>query len=263
MREAAALRSGRTLRLAVPFMAGEDVVALQQLLAPYRPGPVDGLYGPLTAAAVERATWALGYPRVGCDGTAKPSLTAYLAGKSLPSGYAERSDARAAEAVRSPALRSAIVSAARWGIEHAAGIHYGEVRPIEGLRRPCELPLRTDCSGFVTLCYAWAGAPDPNGLGYSGQGFTGTLLAHMRPVPGDGVEAGDLVVWGTPPGVHVALVLEPGANALLCSHGREQGPLEIRFTTENRRQPPPATWLTLPPWETARAGGVPALDERL
>jgi hypothetical protein len=244
-------------------MAGEDVVALQQLLVLYHPGPTDGLYGPLTAAAVERATWALGYPRAACDGSADASLAAYLAGKRLPSGYAARSSERAAAAVRWPALRAEIVSAARWGIEHAAGIHYGEVRPIEGLLRPCELPLTTDCSGFVTLCYAWAKAPDPNGRGYSGQGDTGTLLAHLQSVPPDGVEAGDLVVWGGPPGVHVALVLEPGPNPLLCSHGREQGPLAIRFAAESRFQPPPATWLRLSPWETARAGGSPALEERL
>jgi hypothetical protein len=263
MRESATRASRRMLRLGQPFMAGADVVALQQLLAPYHPGPVDGLYGPLTAAAVERATWALGYPRAACDGTARASLAAYLAGKPLPFGYAERSNGRAADAARSPALRASIVSVARWGIEHAAGIHYGAVRPIEGLRHRCELPLRTDCSGFVTLCYAWAGAPDPNGLGYSGQGYTGTLLAHMRPLPLDGVETADLVVWGSPPGVHVALVLEPGPNPLLCSHGREQGPLAIRFAAESRFQPSPATWLTLPPWEPAGAGGVPAPEEPL
>ena len=37
------------------------------------------------------------------------------------------------------------------------------------------LPLTTGCSGFVTICFYEAGAPDPNGLDYSGLGYTGTL----------------------------------------------------------------------------------------
>ena len=64
-------------------------------------------------------------------------------------------------------VRRKIVAAARWGIANEPRIHYGEIRPIPLGRT---LPLTTDCSGFVTICYYLAGAPDPNGLGYSGQG---------------------------------------------------------------------------------------------
>jgi hypothetical protein len=35
----------------------------------------------------------------------------------------------------------------------------------------------------------------------------------------------------------VALVLEPGADPLLCSYGQERGPLAIRFSDECRYQP--------------------------
>ena len=59
-------------------------------------------------------------------------------------------------------------------------IHYRESRPIPALDRPRSLPLETDCSGFATLCYSWAGAPDPNGNGFSGEGYTGTMLATCR-----------------------------------------------------------------------------------
>jgi cell wall-associated NlpC family hydrolase len=203
-----------------------DVRALQQLLAPYDPGPVDGEYGPLTAAAVKRAKRALGYRR--CTGVAGPSFVAAL-------------QRQMAEALT---LRDKIVANARWGIANEPQIHYEQLRPIDGLHEPRKLPLRTDCSGFVTLCYAWAGAPDPNGLGYSGQGYTGTLLEHMQAIAADAAQPGDLVVWGLPPGHHVALVLEPGPDPLLCSHGQEAGPVAIRFSVESEYQPAPATWLS-------------------
>jgi len=38
-------------------------------------------------------------------------------------------------------------------------------------------------------------------------------------------------------------VLEPGDDPLLCSHGRERGPLAIRFSAECRVQPPEVAWL--------------------
>jgi cell wall-associated NlpC family hydrolase len=110
-----------------------------------------------------------------------------------------------------------IVAAARWGIANEPRIHYGEARPFPLTRL---LPLTTDCSGFVTLCYYLAGAPDPNGLGYNGQGWTGTLLGHLGPTVF--LLPGDIVVWGEYPGHHCALVLEAGDDPLMCSHGRER-----------------------------------------
>ncbi|HVH52092.1 MAG TPA: hypothetical protein VM690_08090, partial [Gaiellaceae bacterium] len=89
-------------------------------------------------------------------------------------------------------VRQAIVAAARWGIRNEPLIHYAEVRPIPLARR---LPITTDCSGFVTLCYFLAGAPDPNGREYDGEGWTGTLLRHMthveEPRAADCVRRGD------------------------------------------------------------------------
>jgi cell wall-associated NlpC family hydrolase len=139
-------------------------------------------------------------------------------------------------------VRQAIVAAAQWGIRNEARIHYGSVRPIPLARR---LPLTTDCSGFATLCYFLAGAPDPNGLGYDGQGWTGTLLRHMAQVPEP--RAGDVVVFGAYPGHHAAIVLAPGEDPLLASHGQERGPVEIRLSTEARYQPAEVTWLSCLP----------------
>lgn len=138
-------------------------------------------------------------------------------------------------------VRRRIVAAARWGIENEPRIHYGLVRPIPLARR---LPLTTDCSGFVTLCYFLAGAPDPNDRGYDGSGWTGTLLERMENVDRRAVEAGDVVVWGEYPGHHCALVLEPGDDPWLASHGQERGPLAIRFSDECRYQPAEVTWLS-------------------
>jgi len=135
--------------------------------------------------------------------------------------------------------RARIVAAAYWGIANEPLIHYGQVRPFPLLR---QLPLTTDCSGFVTLCYFLAGAPDPNGLGYSGEGWTGTLLRHLAPTAE--LRAGDVVVWGAYPGHHCALVLEPGDDPLMCSHGWERGPLAIRYSDECRLQPSAVTWLS-------------------
>jgi cell wall-associated NlpC family hydrolase len=138
-------------------------------------------------------------------------------------------------------VRDEIVAAARWGIRNEPRIHYGEVRPMPLTRR---LPLTTDCSGFVTLCYYLGGADDPNRLDYDGHGWTGTLLRGMTHVPADAVDAGDLVVFGRYPGRHVALVLEPGEDPLLCSHGQERGPFAIPFSEECLVQPPTVTWLS-------------------
>ena len=106
------------------------------------------------------------------------------------------------------------------------------------------LPLTTDCSGFVTVCYFLAGAPDPNGRGYDGEGWTATLLDRMTAIAQDDVQAGDVVVFGDYPGRHAAIVLEAGDDPLLASHGQERGPLAIRVSDEAAFQPPVVTWLS-------------------
>ena len=236
----------RTLHLTNPLLTGPDVTALQKVLEPYHPGEVDGEFGPMTAAAVKRAKWALGYPDAHCDGSAGALLIGYLEGQPLPSDFVARAAARKHDAAKALTLRDQIVANARWGIANEPQIHYEQLRPMDGLHEARRLPLHTDCSAFSTLCYAWAGAPDPNGLDYNGLGYTGTMLQHMQRIPAAAVQPGDLVVWGPAPGHHVAVVLEIGADPLLCSHGQERGPFAIRFSEETRFQPQPAVWLSLP-----------------
>jgi hypothetical protein len=44
------------------------------------------------------------------------------------------------------------------------------------------------------------------------------------------------------------VVLEPGEDPLLASHGSERGPVEVRFSEEQQWQAPPVNWLDgLPP----------------
>lgn len=139
---------------------------------------------------------------------------------------------------RSRAIRAQIVQTARWGVAHSADIHYAEVRPIPVQIRPESLPFTTDCSGFATLCYLWGGARDPNGRGYDGTGFTGTLLTHGRRIRRLAyAQPGDLIIYGPAPGHHVVIVVEKGRDPLVVSHGNEAGPVLERHSAELAVQP--------------------------
>ncbi len=134
-------------------------------------------------------------------------------------------------------LRDGIVAYCEWGIQNAAQIHYGQVRPMP-VKTPKRLPLITDCSGFATLAYKSAIAPDPNGANYSGYGFTGTLMKHGTkvtvPLPGD------LIFYGVWPGHHVVVMMEVWHGAwIVCSHGQEIGPLRVLQAREQAAQPAP------------------------
>lgn len=219
---------------------GPAVLELQQKLAAlnFDPGYIDGIFGPRTEEAV------VAFQRVNglaVDGIVGPQTWAKL------------------DAMTPSGLPAAIRGEAFWGLAHEAEIHYAQLRPIDGLTSPRKLPLSTDCSGFVTLCYKWAGAPDPNGRGYDGYGYTGTLLEHMRQVSQAQARAGDLVLWADSVRTrHVAMVLDTGSDPLLVSHGSEPGPLRIRFSSEHQYfvrkfgSSVKVYWLTLPSADTRK-----------
>lgn len=133
--------------------------------------------------------------------------------------------------------RDKVVHWAKWGVSFEPSIHYSEAVDRDDwlTKRAGLLPLVTDCSGFATACYKWAGADDPNGLGYKQLGYTGTLLSHMKVVSRP--KPGDLVVYGPGTGHHVGIVVEAGSDPLTVSHGQERGPLYIRVSEERRYQP--------------------------
>lgn len=151
-----------------------------------------------------------------------------------------------ARLTREQRKRARVVAVARWGVAHTSKIHYAETRPIpvQPAGKLPALPLRTDCSGWATVCYRAAAAPDPNENGYNGQGFTGTLLLHGRKVAHP--EPGDVVVYGPAPGHHAAVVVKGGADPLTVSHGSEAGPLYITVDAERRYQPAGVTYLRFP-----------------
>ena len=131
---------------------------------------------------------------------------------------------------------------------HRAQIHYAQVRPMRNvqLAKPV-YPLTMDCSEGVTCLCKWAGLKDPNGLGYNGRGYTGTLLDHLPHYhhPANAM-TGALVVFGPGTGEHVAMVLEPDhRNPLLWSHGSEAGPILIHLHDEAEAHAPPVTFLSI------------------
>ena len=144
--------------------------------------------------------------------------------------------------------RHAIVSNALWGAAVAAQrpkqIHYGEVRPIRGASRV--LPLTTDCSGFVTLCYEWAQAPDPNAMNYNGTGYTGSMLHACSHIQPRAAQLADLVVFGDAPGTHVVIIVQLGSDPMVVSHGSEDGPLKLPLSQEATSHPgQPLTYLSV------------------
>jgi putative peptidoglycan binding protein/NlpC/P60 family protein len=124
--------------------------------------------------------------------------------------------------------RKAIVATALFGARNKYSIHYTQswlrMYGVRNKIKPPGIPRYEDCSSFSTWCYWVAGAADPNGLGYSGFGFTGTLASHGRRVSTP--KPGDLVFYGPYPHSHVTIYI---GNGMCVSHGSEIGPIVTRY----------------------------------
>jgi hypothetical protein len=91
--------------------------------------------------------------------------------------------------------------------------------------RPPSVPRWSDCSSFATWLYWQAGAKDPNGRGYDGYGYTGTLAQNGRRVFLRDTLPGDLVFYGSAPHKHVTIVLSnKGGRVRVVSMGSSPGP---------------------------------------
>lgn len=104
----------RLLHLASPLMTGADVTALQKLLnaGGYGKGlDADGEYGPMTAQAVYRAKFWLGFPRP--DQIAGGNLTEYLTGQVKPTRDMRAVVARRKKAAKEGAFRKQAVKLAK------------------------------------------------------------------------------------------------------------------------------------------------------
>ena len=243
----------RTLHLTNPMMHGQDVRDAQKLLADHGYLPkkyVDGVFGIQTAHGVENAKFHLGYPTREIKPQYGELIKGYLSGKLKQSGQmirlANERQGTSFLKFEEMAQRHAIVQVAHWGVANNPSIHYEELRPIDGLYHKYKLPLWTDCSGFATLCYKWAGAPDPNGRMFDGYGYTGTLLQHMKHIPHYMANIADLVVFGPFPGHHVVILV--GLDGECVSHGQEHDPTQTTVANEAEFQPPGITYLTMRNW---------------
>ena len=146
--------------------------------------------------------------------------------------------------------RRAMVANCQWAVAHRDRFRYEQVRPIPVGASRDDQPIITDCSGFVTLMARWSGIEDPNGRGYNGEGWTGTLLEHLPAAGFTGTQPGDIAVFGTFPGVHCAVLLEAGARAAdpwAVSHGVPGDPRRTRLSrlTDYFRKDGPVVYLQL------------------
>lgn len=126
-------------------------------------------------------------------------------------------------------------------IADRADKHYSQHRPMTHLGKSPDAEWDADCSGFDTGVYYWADKwlpfpiDDPNGLRYSGYGYTGTLLSHnwRHKVPeGRRYFVGDLALYGPPTATrHTTICRKPGnaATSVWGSFGNEAGPYDVRL----------------------------------
>lgn len=92
-------------------------------------------------------------------------------------------------------IRKEIVDAWAYWTEHKSITYYIQRRPMR-LIEPPQLISGADCSEFFTIGHWAGGAVDPNGRGYDGEGYTGTLMGHGTKCRLDELDAGDAIMYG-------------------------------------------------------------------
>lgn len=160
-------------------------------------------------------------------------------GKNTYGALAPYFDARAVKllkAVKEPnldTLRRKIAAAAECGYRNRDDVHYTQAAGtrMDGIlrdRRPPEFPRWADCSSFAIWCYWAAGAPDPNGTGFSG-GWSGSLIQKGKETRD--ARMGDIAFYGrSRSGInHVTVCV---GNGRCISHGQESGPMLYRLDYE-------------------------------
>lgn len=148
--------------------------------------------------------------------------------------------------------RNHIVGWAHFGVLYNKHFTYseGDDRMSAIGTKPGTLPVTCDCSAFVTLCYYWGGAPDPCGLGYDHEGYTGSLLGHdnhiglitknAKGIDKVDVLPGDLIVYGPGTGWHVAMIVVAGIDPITVSMGEDGDPHFVKVSQDGRE---PQTYL--------------------
>jgi CHAP domain/Putative peptidoglycan binding domain len=144
--------ASRILHLTSPMMHGPDVKDLQTLLLKFKyyHGELDGEFGPLTAQAVYRAKYWLGYPVKNCSQTAKTDglLVNILRGDVKPTAAMNKlAGSRKAKALKKPVCEKMFTEATKWlgTKESPAGSNNVLFSRWYGIRGPW-------CAMFVTYC---------------------------------------------------------------------------------------------------------------
>lgn len=235
-----------TYHLANPLQHGDDLKPLQTALKKdkFYGGAIDGIFGAGTGHACAVAKYHLGYPKKKCLPVGGQDLLNLLDGTwKLPTLYLIRRHLRGFGISKATRQRALLVAYALWSYENGGELHYAEIRPMENMNNLKALPDTEDCSTFVTRAYKFAGLPDPNGFGFNGLGYTGTMLDHGTTIPLSQAKAGDVVIWGWFPGHHTAILVEDGTanggDPTIVSQGGEVGPQKELLSNESAAQ---ASW---------------------
>lgn len=218
--------------IAVPFtrelklgMTGPDVKAVKRALChqgclKQRLRMVTPIFGPGVKRALENYQRNHGLPVTGTY--TQQTHSKLVAGKNFDAHGAHLMASFSA-GEKGAKVRNKIVSTALFARAHAPR-HYTQGGPrMEGVVKKFKPPKMwnyADCSAFATWCYWVAGAPDPNGRGYDGQGWTGEMVDKGKAVSQP--QPGDLVFYGPGPSrTHVAVFVGGGK---VVGHGQESGP---------------------------------------
>jgi hypothetical protein len=205
-------------------LKGRDVTAVQLALrvAKYRKDDPTGRYGTKTVHQVNEFKHAHGIREEHGYGPKAHAALWRDFGSAARTLYGQ-----AAANIAHHHMVHHVVGAAIYGWNERAYMHYTQDgRRMQDFGPPPNVPNWTDCSGFATWCYKSGGAPDPNGFGYNGYGFTGTQLLHGTRISQPTLAC--LVFYGTPTVTHVAVYVGDGR---VVSMGNELGPqlLPISF----------------------------------
>jgi hypothetical protein len=95
--------------------------------------------------------------------------------------------------------------------------------------------VTADCSKGVQYLVRWALGPDPMGSGFGPYGNSQTICFHLHHLdhPSE-LQVGDPVTFGSWGNEHAAMVLEPGSDPLLWSHGHQGAPNSYRLSWDTR-----------------------------
>lgn len=110
--------------------------------------------------------------------------------------------------------------------------------------------LMFDCSQSTAQLLVWVGCKGAwlretysNGVP---KVYTGTMLGHLpHYTQPKNAMVGALVVYGPATGDHVSMVMEPGPDPILWSHGYDGGPVLIRLSAQRAMHRPPVTFLSI------------------